>query len=51
MDDTYSTKTWSTYPTTDIAQNWPGSPEQINNVTFTDCVAWTTLWLSTALTV
>lgn len=40
-DDTYSTKTWSTYPTTDIAVNWYGEPEELNTVTFDDCFGWT----------
>ncbi len=37
-DDTYSTKTWQ--ETTDIAEKWPGSPEELINVTFDDCVGW-----------
>ncbi|NQX60816.1 glycoside hydrolase family 28 protein [Paenibacillus qinlingensis] len=38
-DDPFSTKTWN--EATDIAQNWPGSPQVLENVTFDDCVAWT----------
>lgn len=38
-DDTYSTKTW--YEGTDIAPNWAGSPEPVDNVVFDDCFAFT----------
>jgi hypothetical protein len=38
-DDPFSTKTWN--EATDIAQNWPGSPQMLENVTFDDCIAWT----------
>ena len=38
-DDTYSTKTWAVK--TDIAANWPGSPEPLHQVLFNDAVAWT----------
>lgn len=37
-DDTYSTKTWSSH--TDIAENWWGVPEPLNNVLFEDCLGW-----------
>jgi polygalacturonase len=37
-DDTYSTKTWNA--NTDIADNWYDSPENLDNVVFDDCVAW-----------
>jgi len=37
-DDTYSTKTW--FKETDIAVNWPGDPEPLENVLFEDCLAW-----------
>ena len=37
-DDTFSTKTWSV--TTDIARQWPGSPQKLDNVLVDDCVAW-----------
>lgn len=37
-DDTYSTKTWTN--STDIAENWPGEPEVLNNVIFDDCLGW-----------
>jgi polygalacturonase len=37
-DDTYSTKTWE--KSTDIAGNWFGNPEILDNVVFDDCVAW-----------
>ena len=37
-DDAISTKTWSR--TTDIAVNWPGSPEAIDIVVADDMVAW-----------
>ncbi len=37
-DDTYSTKTWG--PNTDIAVQWPGSPEVLSDVVFDDAVAW-----------
>ncbi|MFV0469637.1 MAG: glycosyl hydrolase family 28 protein [Dysgonomonas sp.] len=37
-DDTYSTKTWES--TTDLALSWYGSPEDLENVVFDDCVAW-----------
>jgi polygalacturonase len=37
-DDTYSTKTWES--STDIAANWWGNPENLSNVVFDDCVAW-----------
>jgi polygalacturonase len=37
-DDTYSTKTWES--NTDIASNWWGDPEALNDVVFDDCVAW-----------
>ncbi|HVT27632.1 MAG TPA: hypothetical protein VHE81_06400 [Lacipirellulaceae bacterium] len=37
-DDTYSTKTWNEQ--TDMAGNWPGRPEPLENVTFEDCLAW-----------
>jgi polygalacturonase len=37
-DDTYSTKTWEAG--TDIATNWWGNPEILDNVVFDDCVAW-----------
>lgn len=39
-DDTYSTKTWSTYPITDIAIQWYGSPEENNEIVFDDCFGW-----------
>ncbi|KRF06630.1 hypothetical protein ASG89_19480 [Paenibacillus sp. Soil766] len=38
-DDPFSTKTWN--EATDIARNWPGSPQVLEHVTFDDCVAWT----------
>jgi hypothetical protein len=38
-DDPFSTKTWN--ESTDIARNWPGKPQVLENVTFDDCVAWT----------
>ena len=38
-DDTYSFKTWDV-ATTDIAANWPGSPESQSNVVVDDAVAW-----------
>ncbi|HZL09749.1 MAG TPA: glycosyl hydrolase family 28 protein [Prolixibacteraceae bacterium] len=37
-DDTFSTKTWE--ETTDIARQWPGSPQKLENVMVNDCVAW-----------
>mgnify|MGYP005764035253 FL=1 len=37
-DDTYSTKTWE--KETDIAENWTGEPEELNNVVFDDCLGW-----------
>ena len=37
-DDTFSTKTWTEQ--TDIAANWPGRPEPLENVVIEDCVAW-----------
>lgn len=37
-DDTFSTKTWN--ETTDIAKQWPGSPQKLENVLVNDCVAW-----------
>ena len=37
-DDTYSTKTWNRE--TDIAAQWPGEPEPLENVIFEDCLAW-----------
>jgi hypothetical protein len=39
-DDPFSTKTWDV-ATTDIAENWYGTPEPLKNVTFDDCIAWT----------
>ena len=38
-DDTYSTKTWEAK--TDIAAHWPGSPQPLRQVLFSDAVAWT----------
>jgi hypothetical protein len=38
-DDPYSTKTWA--PTTDIARNWPGSPQINDDILIDDAVAWT----------
>jgi len=38
-DDTYSFKTWDV-ATTDIAANWPGSPESQSNVVVDDATAW-----------
>ncbi|CAN7450290.1 glycoside hydrolase family 28 protein [Paenibacillus sp. LjRoot56] len=38
-DDPFSTKTWN--EATDIAQNWPGSPQVLEHVTFDDVIAWT----------
>jgi polygalacturonase len=38
-DDTYSFKTWDV-ATTDIAANWPGSPENQSNVVVDDALAW-----------
>lgn len=38
-DDPFSTKTWN--EATDIAKNWPGSPQVLENVTFDDVIAWT----------
>lgn len=38
VDDTYSTKTWN--KKTDIAGNWVGEPEELNEVTFDDCFGW-----------
>lgn len=37
-DDTYSTKTWN--KETDITENWVGEPEELNRVTFDDCLGW-----------
>lgn len=37
-DDAFSTKTWEA--ATDIADNWPGDPELLNNILLDDCVAW-----------
>lgn len=37
-DDTYSTKTWT--ENTDIAANWWGDPEPLENVLFDDCFGW-----------
>lgn len=37
-DDTYSTKTWN--KDTDIAEKWVGEPEELNRVTFDDCLGW-----------
>lgn len=37
-DDTYSTKTWD--EKTDIAKEWPGDPQPLENVLFEDMVAW-----------
>lgn len=37
-DDTYSTKTWT--EETDIATNWYGSPQKLDNVIFDDCFGW-----------
>jgi polygalacturonase len=37
-DDTYSFKTWEA--ATDIAANWNGNPEILNDVVLDDCVAW-----------
>jgi polygalacturonase len=37
-DDTFSTKTWN--KETDIAANWPGEPEELRDVIFEDCLAW-----------
>ena len=37
-DDTYSTKTWGA--TSDIGENWYGKPQDLINVVFDDCVAW-----------
>ncbi|MFD1908479.1 glycosyl hydrolase family 28 protein [Paenibacillus rhizoplanae] len=38
-DDTYSFKTWDV-ATTDIAANWPGTPENQSNVVVDDALAW-----------
>ncbi|MDR6555375.1 glycosyl hydrolase family 28-related protein [Paenibacillus qinlingensis] len=38
-DDPFSTKTWN--EATDIAKNWPGTPQVLEDVVFDDCVAWT----------
>ena len=38
-DDTYSFKTWDT-TSTDIAVNWPGTPENQTNVVVDDALAW-----------
>ncbi|OAS19164.1 glycosyl hydrolase family 28-related protein [Paenibacillus oryzisoli] len=38
-DDPFSTKTWN--EATDIARNWPGSPQLLADVTFDDVIAWT----------
>lgn len=38
-DDPFSTKTWN--EATDIAKNWPGAPQVLENVTFDDVIAWT----------
>lgn len=38
-DDTYSFKTWD-IATTDIAVNWPGSPESQSNIVVDDATAW-----------
>ncbi|OCT16761.1 hypothetical protein A8709_08860 [Paenibacillus pectinilyticus] len=38
-DDPFSTKTWN--EATDIAKNWPGSPQVLEDVTFDDVIAWT----------
>lgn len=37
-DDTYSTKTWTA--DTDIARRWPGAPEELREVVFEHCLAW-----------
>jgi hypothetical protein len=37
-DDAYSTKTWA--KDTDIAANWPGEPEELRDVVFENCLAW-----------
>lgn len=39
LDDSFSTKTWTN--TTDIAQNWPGQPQNLHDVLFDDCLAFT----------
>lgn len=39
QDDNYTCKTWD-QSTTDIAVNWPGSPEALSNVVVDDAVAW-----------
>ncbi len=36
-DDTFSTKTWWQYG---MSANWPGTVENIDTVTFDDCLAW-----------
>ncbi|MCR5754686.1 MAG: DUF1080 domain-containing protein, partial [Acetatifactor sp.] len=36
-DDTFSTKTWWQ---TGMSANWPGTVENIDTVTFDDCIAW-----------
>lgn len=39
LDDSFSTKTWTN--TTDISQGWPGQPQNLKNVLFDDCLAFT----------
>ncbi|GLB35525.1 putative glycosyl hydrolases family 28 [Lyophyllum shimeji] len=39
LDDPFSTKTWDA--TTDIAVSYPGVPQPIYDVTFSNCLAWT----------
>lgn len=36
-DDTFSTKTWWQYG---MSANWPGTVENLDTVTFDDCLAW-----------
>lgn len=38
-DDTYSFKTWDV-ASTDIAKNWPGTPEKQSNIVVDDALAW-----------
>ncbi|MDR1682061.1 MAG: hypothetical protein LBS25_01530 [Candidatus Symbiothrix sp.] len=38
-DDTYSTKTWENW-SGDITKNWSGPAENLDDVVFDDCVAW-----------
>ncbi|MDR0681580.1 MAG: T9SS type A sorting domain-containing protein [Dysgonamonadaceae bacterium] len=38
-DDTYSTKTWDNWAG-ELTVNWTGPAEELNDVVFDDCVAW-----------